>query len=174
MSTPARIATATLALQKLIQSAVPPGVEVTTLAPALAEQFKPKTGLLARVNLSLLRISSSKFSGPVPPARPGSGPPPLPPVALDLHYLVSAYGTAAPAAEPSKERLLETVLELFHGHPILTRAELSAAFPVGNASDNATILLEDLPNGELRNLFTDCGAHWQPALTYLVQMRTAT
>ena len=73
MTTPSNIAATTLALQKLVQTAMPPSVEVTTLTPALAGKFTAKTRSLARVNLALLRISESALVRNIPPARPGSG-----------------------------------------------------------------------------------------------------
>ena len=173
MTTPSNIAATTLALQKLVQTAMPPFVEVTTRTPALAEKFAPKTGSLARVNLALLRISESALIRNIPPARPGSGqhePPVLP---LDLHYLVTAYGTTGPAEEHSVERLLEAVLRAIGRHPILTPAELQAALPDSTAPGNVSIALENLSQSELLNLFANCRAQWCPALTYLARMAVA-
>ena len=173
MTTPSNIAATTLALQKLVQTAMPPSVEVTTLTPALAGKFTAKTRSLARVNLALLRISESALVRNLPPARPGSGqlePPVLP---LDLHYLVTAYGTAGPAEEHSVERLLEAVLRVVGRHPILTPAELQAALPDSTAPGNVSLALESLPPSELLNLFANCRAQWRPALTYLARMTVA-
>lgn len=166
MKTPSNIAATTLALRKLLLTAMPPRVEVTTLTPAVAGQFAATTKCPARVNLALLVISLSPDGRNLPPARLDPAQPGLPPMLAELHYLVTAYGAAEPAEEHSVERLLEAVLETLHRHPILTPAELQAALPGNSISENVRITLAASTESELLSLFADCRAECRPALKY--------
>jgi hypothetical protein len=74
MSTPSCIAAATLGFRDLIQTAMPPGVEVSTQPAAQAEQFVERTGLLAGVNLVLYQVSASPSRGNAFPVRHGPRP----------------------------------------------------------------------------------------------------
>jgi hypothetical protein len=59
------------------------------------------------------------------PSRDGSGRTRLsnPPLALDLHYLISAYG----AADLHAEILLGYAMQLLHEHPVITREDIRVA-----------------------------------------------
>jgi hypothetical protein len=170
MKTPSNIAVTTLALRELLLTAMPPCVEVTTLTPAVAEQFAGTTGCLARVNVSLLALFLPPHGKNLLPARRDPGQPELPPTLAELHYLVTAYGTAGPAEEHSVERLLEAVLIMFYRHPILTPAELQAALPGHAATEDVKIMLAAPTDSELMSLFASCRAQLRPALKYHAQM----
>jgi hypothetical protein len=70
------------------------------------------------------------------PSRDGSGRARLsnPPLALDLHYLISAYG----AADLHAEILLGYAMQLLHENPVLTREAIHVALQ--RAPDDATAL----------------------------------
>ncbi len=165
MKTPSNIAATTLALREVIQTAMPPTVQVTTLAPAVAEQFTATNEYLARLNLALLSIRVNPHLRQLSPRSVASSLE-LPPLAVDLVYLVTAYGAAGPAEPESAERLLETVLETLHNKPGLSATELHAALPGNVTCERVQILWADQSNSEMVSLFTSCQAQWRPALTY--------
>jgi Pvc16 N-terminal domain len=172
LTMPSNIAAVTLALRNLLKAALPPYVEVTTLAPAQAEHFAPDAGTVARLNVALYRIGVSPHrpnAGFVRSGSPGDARPLLPP--LDLRYIITAYAAPGPADPSSEERLLETSLRAISGNPLLTSAQLTAALPAEAGTQGtrrATIDFEDLP--ELDRLFTSLRAGWRPALAVLVRL----
>lgn len=162
----------TLALRNLVQSAMPPRVEVTTLPLVQAEKFVKLGALLGRVNLvchqvspgtnvrniSLTRIDSPAIHGPK--ASP-----------LSALYLVTVYGTSLPEQEQSTECLLEAVYRAIDHKPVLTSADLEAALPgtpgIG-ARATARIVLQALSFAETESLFSSMKATYRPTLAYQV------
>ncbi len=174
MSTPSSIAAATLGFRDLIQTALPPGVEVSTQPPAQAEQFFERTGLLARVNLVLYQVSASPGRSNAVPARHSSpAEEEKPSGGLDLLYLVTIYGSASPEEEHSTERLLEATYHAIYQKPILSSADLGSALP-GTAgplpSVMARIVPQSLSCAEVERLFSSMHAVYRPTLAYLVTL----
>lgn len=64
------------------------------------------------------------------------------PLALDLHYLLSAYGNG----DMHAEILLGHVVQLFHENPILNRAAITAALAVAVGSDGPIITMLNSAN----------------------------
>ncbi len=172
MSTPSNIAAATLALQRLVRTAMPPKTEVTTLTPAQAERRAVKSGH-ARLNVALYRVAVSSRLRSAPPGRAGPAGPEGRPVPWSLHYQIAAYGAASPGAEQGAQRLLEAAFRAMDDHPVLSAAELQAALPAGapaRPDRQATIVFEELPLTDLLNLFACFRAEWRPALHYVVSL----
>jgi hypothetical protein len=71
-----------------------------------------------------------------------------PPLALDLHYLLSAYGTK----DFHAEILLGYAMQLFHEMPVLTRSAIRNAFSPSLSVNGAAGPQGKIP-AELRNLF---------------------
>ncbi len=107
-----------------------------------------------------------------------------PPLALDLHYLLTAYG----AADFQAEILLGYAMHLLHERPVLDRAAISRALdptPLGasilppafqalTASDLAdqlesvTITPEPMDTEELSRLWSAIQTHYRPTASYMV------
>lgn len=118
------------------------------------------------------------------PGRDGSGRTRLsnPPLALDLHYLLSAYS----GADLHAEILLGYAMQLLHETPVLTRAAIRAALvpspPVGNTLPPALRALADSglaeqlelikitpvvqTNEELSKFWTATQSHLRPSAAY--------
>ncbi len=174
MTPPSNIAAVTLALRSLLKAALPAEVEASILSPAHAEQFTPSSKTPARLNLALYRLATSAHRRNAGFVKAGTGPLLSPALApLDLRYLVTAYGPAAPADKHSAERLLEATIRALTDNSVLSAAQLAAALPGESETQDgrrATILLEDLTLADLQNLFTNLRAEWRPALTLLVRL----
>jgi hypothetical protein len=110
-----------------------------------------------------------------------------PPLALDLHYLLTAYGTQ----DLNAEILLGYAMQLLHETPMLTREQLHTVLgPPSPVDDNTvpgifgTLSAEDLadqvemikiaPNylgaDELSKLWTAMQARWRPSMAYIVSV----
>jgi hypothetical protein len=106
------------------------------------------------------------------------------PLALDLHYLLAAYGEK----ELQSEVLLGCAAQLFHEHPLLTAEALRSLLtphngsgsdslldilssaPVMNQVQSVEINAEFLSLDELSKIWSLLQAHARPALTYRVSM----
>src|SRR4051812_12161812 len=114
MSNPLAIAALTATLRHLLDrglAAALPGTQVTARPPDKARgEF---TG--NQVNLFLYHtLPTPAWRTPGLPA--GAGQPPL---ALDLYYLLSAYGQDDDDADPASHRLLGRAMRILHDHPVL-------------------------------------------------------
>jgi hypothetical protein len=105
-----------------------------------------------------------------------------PPLALDLHYLITAYG----AEEFHAEALLGYAMQLLHETPILTRAminrtlkptlpagvtlppgmQLVATSDLGEQIESIKICPEYLNTEEMSKLWTAMQAHYRPTAAY--------
>lgn len=103
-----------------------------------------------RVNLFLFRVVENGWLKNQ--EIPGSGNPSAhghPPLSLDLHYLLTAYGTRDVATnfqESLSHFLLGSAMRVFHDHAIVTEDHLTVRDPVG------TPLLHDSLRGEFERI----------------------
>ena len=110
-----------------------------------------------------------------------------PPLALDLHYLVTAYGTQ----DMNAEILLGYAMQLLHETPVLTRQQLRAVLGAPSPVDGSTVpgifgtlsaedladqleLVKIAPNylssEELSKLWTAMQARYRPSMAYMVSV----
>jgi hypothetical protein len=166
------LAAVTIALRNLLQAAMPPKVEVTTLPLLQAEKFVKLGAQIARVNLlchqvsplanvrniSLTRIDSPAIHGPkVPP--------------LNALYLVTVYGTNVPEQAQSTERLLEAAFQAMDQKPMLSATELDAALPGAGgeiSAATARVAAQTLTFVETEGIFSILKSTYHPTLAYQV------
>jgi hypothetical protein len=110
-----------------------------------------------------------------------------PPLALDLHYLVSAYGSQ----DMNAEILLGYAMQLLHETPMLTRQQLRTVLGTPSPVDGVTVpgifgalsaedladqveLIKIAPNylssDELSKLWTAMQARYRPSMAYMVSV----
>jgi hypothetical protein len=96
-----------------------------------------------------------------------------PPLALDLHYLLTAYGPA----ELQAEVLLGYGMQFLHLVPVLDRAEIEARLPLplresllGRQVEMIKITPEPMGTEELSKLWTALQAHYRPSAAYHVSV----
>ena len=102
-----------------------------------------------------------------------------PPLALDLHYILSAYG----AQDFYPEIILGYGMQALHENAVLTRggitAALSTPLPAGqpkellgsqlaDQAEQITVTPESLTTEEISRLWTALGAHYRPSAAYKV------
>jgi len=108
-----------------------------------------------------------------------------PPLALNLHYLVSAYGKT----ELDPEILLAWAMQIFHENQILTRQTIQnqlaamasshgatiemqavAKTPLANQVEQLKIIPEALSNEEISKLWMAFNTHYRPTTSYQVSV----
>ncbi len=128
MSNSLAIAAVTTALGRLLETGLNvdlPGTRVTTKSPDIA-----RDGNGNQVNLFLYQttmnasLRNMDMPGQVRPGETG-----LPPLALDLQFLITVYGADDDDAAPFSHRLLGRAMRILHDHPLLGADEISDAVP---------------------------------------------
>lgn len=167
MSTSLAIAAVTAKLRDLLRdvTAVVPGADVTTLAPDKALE---ETG--NRVNLFLYQTTvNTGWSNLDMPGRVKSGETGQPPLALNLHYLVTAYTQDDNDSLVTSHRLLGHAMSILHDHTVLDWDEIGAALPtaeVGEQMERVRLTPQPLSVDEMSKLWTTFQAHYRPSAAY--------
>lgn len=157
------------ALILTLRAALPQGVEISTMTPAAAAQFKPRLGHPGRVNLMLLRVApSAAVRAATAPAGPSSALAPT--AAFDLTYMITAIAGIDPAADGGVPHLLECVTRAVLRHPV----QKISVSPASGApiEKQVTVELPDLPFDQTINLWRALGLELQPAILCLARSVT--
>lgn len=161
-------------------------VKVTAVAPDTIKLDDPDAG--PSLNLFLYRVSPNPGwrNASLPSMSSDGARLTNPPLALDLHYLLTAYGSS----DFHAEIMLGYAMSVLHGRPVLDRAAirkaldpsalsaaiLPPAFQAVAASDLAdqleavTVTLEPIDSEEMSRLWSAIQAHYRPTSGYLVSV----
>ena len=192
MSSPLAIGAVSAVLRNLLDNGMvdvgsPLGsVKVTAVAPDLIKLDDPDAG--PSLNLFLYRVTPNQgWRNAALPAYDGAGRRLTnPPLALDLHYLLTAYGSA----DFHAEILLGYAMHLLHERPVLDRAAIRRALdptPLGasilppafqalSVADLAdqvealTVTPEPTDTEEMSRLWSAMQAHYRPTAAYVVSV----
>ena len=192
MSSPLALAATTAVLRNLLDNGMIDAgpavgaVTVTAVAPDSIKLDDPALG--PRLNLFLYRASPNGWlSNAGLPTRSGDGTLVTnPPLALDLHYLLTAYAKS----DFQAEILLGYAMSVLHDHPVLDRASIRTALtpsPLGpsilppafqalaaaDLADQAaavTVALEPLDTEEMARLWSAIQAHYRPTVAYVASV----
>ncbi|MFQ4147448.1 DUF4255 domain-containing protein [Arthrobacter sp. LAPM80] len=135
MSSTWAVAAVTAALRNLLQAQVPArdpvlsDLTVTTRTPDVAR--KSVSGSSLNVFLYGTAVSAAWRNQDPTSARPGEQA--TPPLALDLHYLVTAYGRDDADQDAVSHRVHAAAMAVLHDHPVLSPDELILG---GDLADN--------------------------------------
>lgn len=185
MSNALAIAAVTAALKDLIGTGLL-GLDLSSIGSINVSALPPDriaTGQTEpnQLNLFLYQVTSNTgWRNQSLPARDASGTRIAnPPLALDLHYLLTAYG----AEDLSAEALLGFAMQFLHETPMLTRNQLRAVLgpptpPFGNLSalgladqiEWLKITPMFLGAEELSKLWTAMQARYRPSMAYQVSV----
>lgn len=147
--------------------------DVTAVAPDTIELTGPNA--TPRLNLFLHQVSQNAgWRNVQQPSLDSAGNrTSSPPLALDLHYLLTAYGPA----ELQSEVLLGYGMQRLHHVPVLDRQEIAARLPAALQGSNLgrqmeLIKVTPVPMGseELSKLWTALQAKYRPSAAYHVSV----
>ncbi len=120
-----------------------------------------------KLNLFLHQVSLNPGwrNADLPARDPGGRPIANPPLAVDLHYLLTAYGPE----ELQAEVLLGYGMQVLHERPVLARAEIEARLPValrgshlGRQVELIKVTPEPMSSDELSKLWSAMQAKYRP------------
>lgn len=175
MSNSLAIAATTLTLRALLEKEIPlrdaglPGLKVTTLPPDLARKNAADVGAQLNVFLYQTTVNAAWRNQAVPTqARPGeTGRPPL---ALNLHYLLTAYGDDTDD-ESISHRVLGGAMGVLHDHALLGRDEIRGALAGNDLAEQFERLRVTpltLPMDEMSKLWTALQTNYRVSAGYEV------
>lgn len=204
MSTALAIASVTAVLKDLLQNGVIDHDLTSSVGDVLVTALPPdridisETTGKSQLNLFLYQVTqNAAWRNTALPSRDSAGTPLTnPPLALDLHYLLTAYGVK----DLHGEILLGYGMQLLHETPVLTRESIRRALappsPVGDSSlppelralfdselaeqvEQVRITPESLNTEEVSKLWSAFQARYRPTAAYqasvvLIQSRRAT
>lgn len=185
MSNALAIAAVTAALKDLIGNGLL-GLDLSSIGSVTVSALPPDriaTGQTEpnQLNLFLYQVTpNTGWRNHLLPARDASGTRiGNPPLALDLHYMLTAYG----AQDLSAEALLGFAMQFLHETPMLSRAQLRTVLgppspPFGNLSalslaeqiEWLKITPQFLGAEELSKLWTAMQARYRPSMAYQVSV----
>lgn len=175
MSNSLAIAATTLTLRALLEKEIPlrdaglPGLKVTTLPPDLARKNVADVG--AQLNVFLYQtIANASWRNQAAPTQTRPGEVGRPPLALNLHYLLTAYGGDTDD-EGTSHRVLGGAMGVLHDHALLGRDEIRGALPGNDLADQFERLRVTpltLPMDEMSKLWTALQTNYRVSAGYEV------
>lgn len=167
MSTSLAIAAVTAKLRDLLGDVdkVVSGAYVTTCAPDKALE---ETG--NRVNLFLYQTTvNTGWSNMDMPGRVKPGETGHPPLALNLHYLVTAYTQDDNDLAVTGHRLLGQAMSILHDNTVLDWDKVKVALPnaeAGEQIERVRLTPQPLSVDEISKLWTTFQTHYRPSAAY--------
>ncbi len=185
MSNALAIAATTAALRNLLLTQIPAldadlsDLEVTTQPPDAARKNVTK----AQLNLFLYQtVVNGGWRNLDMPRQVRPGETASPPLALNLHYLITAYGRGESDNDAVNHRVLGSAMSVLHDHPALGRDEISTALPgndLGEQLERLKISPLPMPLEEVSKLWMVFQTQYRISAAYevtvlLIDSRTPT
>jgi hypothetical protein len=175
MSNSLAIAATTLTLRSLLQNEIPrrdsnlSGLQVTTLPPDMARRNVAEVS--AQLNIFLYQTAvNAAWRNQDLPNRNGRGEVGRPPLALNLHYLLTAYGSESDD-EGVSHRVLGGAMSVLHDHPLLGRDEIRGVLANNDLADQferVRVTPLTLPMDEMSKLWTALQTNYRVSAGYEV------
>ena len=169
MSNSLAIAAVTATVRKLLEDSV------SDISGAVASTQPPdKVTATNLVNLFLYQtVINATWRNRDMPRQVKPGETGQPPLALNLYYLLTAYGQGDDSQTVDGHRLLGRAMRVLHDHPVLSSAEIKAAFPDGdldNQIEHVRITPQPMSLDEMSKLWTIFQAKYRISTAYEVSV----
>jgi hypothetical protein len=174
MSNALAIAACTATLRNLLLTEIPAldadlsDLEVTTQPLDLARKNVTK----AQLNVFLFQtVINGAWRNLDMPRQVRPGETGAPPLALNLHYLFTAYGRGESDNDAVSHRVLGGAMSVMHDHPLLSRSELSTALAgndVGEQFERIKITQLPMPLDEMSKLWMVFQTQYRISAAYQV------
>jgi hypothetical protein len=176
MSNALAIAASTSALRNLLLQQVPvldsslADVEVTTRAPDTARKNVTK----AQLNLFLYQVTANAaWRNMDLPRQVRPGETGFPPLALNLRYMLTAYGREENDSDATCHRVLGAAMSTLHDHALLSADEIRNSLPGNDLADQierVRVTPLQIPVEELSKLWTAFQTNYRVSTAYEVAL----
>lgn len=142
----------------------------TTVTTMLPDRARASSDTANQVNLFLYQVTpNAAWRNLDVPTRVRPGESGFAPLALNLYYLVTAYGRDNDQSEPFSHELLGRAMSILHDHPVLGQDEIQAALP-GNdlftQIERIRFTLQPLGVEEIYRLWTGFQTPYRMSVSY--------
>jgi hypothetical protein len=165
------IAAVTATLRNLLASgvALDPDLADTSFTMQSLDRARANTDSANQLNIFLYQaMPNQAYRNMDPPqARPGETASPV--LALNLHYLLTAYGRDNDVQRPFSHQLLGRVMSIMHDHPVLGRDEIRAALlgnDVGDQFERIRFTLQPLTIDDAFRLWSGFQTQYRLSVAY--------
>lgn len=172
MSNPLAIAAVTATLRNLLTQGIRADADLddTTVTMQPVDRARPDGTTANQLNVFLYHmLPSQAWRNTDLPSRARPGETGTPPLALNLYYLITAYGRDNDAQRPFSHQLLGRAMAVLLDHPLLGAEEIKAALP-GNdlwqQVERIRFTLQPLPQDELSKLWTGFQTGFRLSMAY--------
>ena len=182
MSNPLAIAATTITLQAILQSAIvsdPADTDLTDTTVTILPPDKARgNGNANQLNLFLYQIvPNAAWRNMNIPSQVATGETGNPPLALTLHYLLTAFGKDNDTTLPFGHHLLAKAMSILYDHALLgpdeIRAATSATFPGSDLDkqvERVRITLQPMSLEEISKLWTGLVTQYRLSVGYEVSV----
>jgi hypothetical protein len=182
MSNPIAIAATTITLQAILQSGIlndPADTDLSDTTVTILPPDKARgTNNANQLNVFLYQIlPNAAWRNMNIPTQVASGESGIPPLALTLHYLVTAFGRDNDTTLPYGHHLLGKAMSILYDHALLGRDEIRAAttasFPGSDLDkqiERVRITLQPLSLEEISKLWTGLVTQYRLSVGYEVSV----
>jgi hypothetical protein len=180
MSNSLAIAAVTATLQSILQQGVhaDPDLSGTSVTISPLDKARPTGASGNQLNLFLYQVvRNAAWSNAAMPRQNLNGELAVPPLPLNLYYLLTSFGAADDSARPYGHELLGKAMSILHDHPVLSADDIKAATsgfqpPLDSQLDsqleNVRITLHPITVDELSKLWTGFATQYRLSAAYEV------
>jgi hypothetical protein len=178
MSNSLAIAAITATLQSILQQGVQTesGLGYTSVTISPLDKARPNGSTGNQLNLFLYQVvRNAAWSNADMPRQNLNGEIALPPLPLNLYYLLTAFGSGDDSAQPFGHELLGKAMSVLHDHPVLSADDIKAATAGFSSSSNldsqlekVRITLHPITVDELSKLWTGFATQYRLSAAYEV------
>ena len=174
MSDARAIAAVTRTLQLLLTKGVALDDELsdTTVTTLPLDKARDNTANANQLNLFLYQaMPNAAWRNQDMPQQVKPGETAMPPLALNLHYLVTAFGKDNDAGPPFSHQLLGRAMSVLHDHPLLGTDEVKNAFPGSDLArqvERVRLTLQPLPVEDIFKLWSGFQTQYRLSAAYEV------
>jgi hypothetical protein len=133
---------------------------------------KARDGNNNQINLFLYNVAiDAAWRNMDMPRQSKPGETGYPPLALNLFYLLTAYGKDDDKPDPNSHRLLGAAMSALHDYPVLSRADINAALSgndLGDQIERVRITPQQISTEEMSKLWTIFQTQYRISVAYQV------
>jgi hypothetical protein len=172
MSNALAIAAVTATLRNLLTAGIKADTDLddATVTMQPVDRARTDGNNANQLNVFLYHIlPSAAWRNQHMPTRVRNGETSSPPIALNLYYLITAYGRNNDAERPYSHQLLGRAMSVLGDHPLLGADEIKAALPKNDLwaqVERIRFTLQPLPQDELSKLWTGFQTGFRLSMAY--------
>ncbi len=175
MSNASAIAAVTATLQAILGREITADPDLNDTAVTALPPDKARTGITTnQLNLFLYQVlPNAAWRNMDIPQRVKPGETGMTPLALDLHYLLTAFGRDNDTTQPFDHHLLGKAMSVLHDHALLGPDEIRLAFPgsgLETQADRVRITLQPLSVEDISKLWMGFATQYRVSVGYDVSV----